>query len=77
MEPASEPHLCIRHGLDGSSGVDILACARVYHVNLVLKVTQLKPSDERGEPYVQLEGARLILDQGGLVRLERLGRVLA
>jgi len=79
MEPASEPQFCMRQSPDGSFTVDKLPCARVYHVNLVVRITQHPTSRGRGsgngsgDTSMQLDRTRLVLDQGGLLRLENMG----
>ena len=78
MEPATEPHFCMRQGPDGSFAVDKLACARVYHVNLVVKITQQKSDGaccNKSATRMQLDRTRLILDHEGLRRLEPLGQL--
>ena len=79
MEPATEPHFCMRQGPDGSFGVDKLACARVYHVNLVVKITEQNADGvccNKPATRMQLDRTRLILDHEGLRRLEPLGQSL-
>jgi hypothetical protein len=77
MEPASEPQFCMRQGPDGNFTVDKLSCARVYHVNLVVRIKQHPSSRGSGaveaETSMQLDRTRLVLDQGGLLRLENMG----
>ena len=67
----------MRQGPDGSFAVDKLACARVYHVNLVVRITQQTARGvccENVGTRMQMDHTKLILDHEGLVRLEPLGK---
>ena len=68
----------MRQGLEGTFAVDKIACARVYHVNVVVRITKLSgggPCCDAAASRMQMDRTRLILDHGGLLRLEALGEL--
>ena len=65
----------MQQGPDGNFTVDKLPCKRVYHINLVVRITQhpTPRGSSGGDACMQLDRTRLVLDQGGLLRLEDMG----
>ncbi len=81
MQAPTEPH--IRLSRAGDCGPEAVPCARVYHVNVVLRVRAAAPAPASGAaaprprpsstpaPMVMLlERARVVMNQDGILRLE-------
>ncbi|KAK9837379.1 hypothetical protein WJX84_001409, partial [Apatococcus fuscideae] len=68
MQPSRESHYCLSSAATGTHAEKI-KCARVYHINLVLRVrTRLAGGhDDRS---MQIHRARIIMDKNGIKRLE-------
>jgi len=82
MVPAVETHHRLVEGAEagGCPRVEKARCARVYHLNLVvrLKARRLPEASQEARDAsmsMQMERARLVINQQGIVRLEQLGRV--
>lgn len=78
MVPAEEVHHRLAEGGLGCPRVEKVRCARVYHLNLVvrLKSRSLPESSQKARDTsmtMQMERARLVVNQQGIVRLEQLG----
>ena len=54
--------------VDPATGeIKVASCARVYHLNLVLKYTY---SDRKAQPLINYERIRIVLNKDGIVRME-------
>ena len=54
--------------VDSATGeIKVASCARVYHLNLVLKYTY---SDRKAQPLINYERIRIVLNKDGIVRME-------
>jgi hypothetical protein len=69
MQPAFEPHyrLARHEGVLGNVAVEKIACARVYHLNLVIRVST---APKEAQQALLLHTVRVVMDQGGIKRLE-------
>lgn len=74
MQPPEEPHYRICTDPRGRKYAQQVQCARVYHINVVLRIrtsTQDRVSDRAyREKSMQIQRARVIMDQDGIKRLE-------
>ena len=78
VEP-EELHFRLVQRHNGCSEVEKVKCARVYHLNLVLRVkTRDLPDDGQDirdtNKVMHMERARLVVNRKGILRLEQLGR---
>ena len=77
MVEAEEVH----YKLASKSGVKKIKCARVYHLNLVLRVKTRGLPDRNQDArntnkVMHMERARLVVNQQGIQRLQSLGKPL-
>ncbi|KAL0051470.1 hypothetical protein WJX82_008099 [Trebouxia sp. C0006] len=74
MQPPDEPHYSLETGEDGSMQVQKIQCARVYHINVVLRIRTSVQDTRKDKAYkeksLQIQRARIIMDQSGIKRLE-------
>lgn len=81
MAPRLEEHYrLVQESLGRPAKVGKVACARVYHLNLVVKLKMLQKADKLSEKtgpikLMHLERARLVVNRSGILRLEKLGRL--
>ncbi|KAK9863198.1 hypothetical protein WJX84_002124 [Apatococcus fuscideae] len=68
MQPSTESHYCLSSAASGSHAEKI-RCARVYHINLVLRV-RTRIADVQDDRSMQIHRARIIMDKNGIKRLE-------
>lgn len=77
MTGPTEEHYRLARDPCGVCRAQKVKCARVYHLNLVLRVraTQLAACSDDGEAskLMRLEKARLVVNKKGILRLEPLG----
>ncbi|KAA6417643.1 MAG: hypothetical protein FRX49_12435 [Trebouxia sp. A1-2] len=74
MQPPEEPHYRICTDPRGRKYAQQVQCARVYHINVVLRIRTSTQDRVRDRPYkeksMQIQRARVIMDQDGIKRLE-------
>ena len=79
MAPRLEDHYrLVRRPLGSPARVGKVSCARVYHLNLIVRIRVVQTVEglaEKGRPVklMHLERARLVVDRSGILRLEQLG----
>ncbi|KAK9819060.1 hypothetical protein WJX81_003437 [Elliptochloris bilobata] len=72
MQPPTEPHLRLVEQRGGGFTVDSVECPRVYHLNMVLRVRSRAAAQHSGR-LMQLDSARIVANQMGILRLEPTG----
>lgn len=80
MVEAEEVHYKLASGSGECARVKQVKCARVYHLNLVLRVkTRNLPDAEQDvrdtNKVMHMERARLVVNQQGILRLQSLGEL--
>jgi len=55
-----------------SGGLETIFCARVYHVNMVIRYTSY---NSEGAEQVSCERFRLVLNRDGIVRLDQVAAI--
>ncbi|DBA99968.1 TPA: hypothetical protein ACH3X1_013841 [Trebouxia sp. C0004] len=74
MQPPDEPHYSLERSEDGSMQVQKIQCARVYHINVVLRIRTSVQDTRKDKAYkeksLQIQRARIVMDQSGIKRLE-------
>jgi len=79
MQAPTEPHIRLSRAAGADCAPEAVPCARVYHVNVVLRVRAAAPAavGEAGAPsstpapmVMLLERARVVINRDGILRLE-------
>ena len=62
--------MCIRDRYDSEEGSVVVEAAKVYHLDLVIRMGRSVPTSEGVSSRVRVEVVRVVLDKNGIVRLE-------